>query len=219
MLAACGAPKAEAPRKSVTIMSALPLFWGDGDADPKAVLTNPDHRAPVILAMVETYRVRPVDVIDKAAFTGTDLLIVAQPRILQAQELVDLDGWVRGGGHLLIFADPDLVWPSRLAPGDPRRAPSVTLLDPLFTHWGISLSYDETQSGETEIDGAPLAPQRGGRWTTTASACAAQADALVLTCRIGKGQAVLVADADLLDMRDNEENHKGLMALLARAAG
>lgn len=199
-------------------MSALPLFWGDGDADPKAVLTDPDHRARFILAVAEAYRVRPVDVIDSAAFAGTDLLIVAQPRILQAQELVDLDGWVRRGGRLLIFADPDLVWPSRLAPGDPRRAPPVTLLDPLFTHWGITLTY-EGPAEESEFAGEALVPLMGGRWVATNPDCSAQADALVLTCRIGKGQAVLVADADLLDMRDNEENHEGLMALLAHAAG
>ncbi len=197
-------------------MSALPLFWGDGDADPKAVLSNPDHRAPVILALLEAYRVRPVDVIDAAAFAGTDLLIVAQPRILQAQELVDLDGWVRRGGRVLIFADPDLVWPGTLAPGDPRRAPPVTLLDPLFTHWGMALSADGPP-GDVAVNGAPLVPLRGGRWASTDPRCSAQADALVLTCGIGKGQAVLVADADLLDMRDNEENHEGLMALLAHA--
>lgn len=214
-LTACSAPKADVPRESIAIMSALPLFWGEARAS--AVLSSPDQRAPFILAMQQAHRVRPVDVLDKAAFAGTDVLILAQPRILQAQELVDLDAWVRNGGHVLIFADPELAWPSAFPLGDPRRAPPVTLLDPLFTHWGLTLSADG-EAGPVDLDGEPLTPNKAGRWTAHGPACATEGHGLIVTCAIGKGKAVLVADADLLDLRETPDRASGLLILVARAS-
>ena len=202
------------PRRSVAVMTALPLFWGEGGA--KAVLAGPDLRAPIITALEAAHRVRPVDLLDTAAFTGTDILLLAQPRILGAQELVDLDAWVRRGGHALIFADPELVWPSALPMGDPRRAPPVTLLDPLFTHWGITLAPDAAQAA-ADVDGQAVWPDRRGRWITFPAACQPMADALILSCTIGKGRALLVADADLLDRPDGEAA-PGILALIERAA-
>lgn len=149
-------------------------MWGEGD--PADILAGRAARAPVLAGL----KVRALDRLDAATLDRSPL-IVAQPRAMAPEELVALDGWVRNGGRALIFADPQLDWPSRYALGDPRRAPPVTLLDPLLTHWGITLD---------------LAADGVGRWR--APSCTA-VSAITIDCAIGKGRARLIADADLLN--------------------
>ena len=48
---------------------------------------------------------------------------MVQPQAQPAAVLVELDQWVRGGGHVLLLADPALEWPSERPFGDPLRPP------------------------------------------------------------------------------------------------
>jgi hypothetical protein len=109
------------------------------------------------------------------------------------------DKWVRGGGRAMIFADPELVWPSRYPPGDNRRAPPVELLDPLFTHWGIALGDSDRQEREISVNNVAVRLMAAGVWTGPKTCTAVVPE--VLDCPIGKGRVLLVGDADLLDAR------------------
>ena len=96
------------------------------------------------------------DAIDSEALADADLALLIQPRALPPQALVALDGYVRGGGRLLLFADPQLEWPSRHGLGDPRGPVRSTLISPLLAHWGLELIDPETQAVTLPKSGAVL---------------------------------------------------------------
>lgn len=186
---------AAAPLPRLTLFTALPLLWGEGD--PADILNGQTGRSPLL----DGLDVRGIDVVS-AQTLSSDVLVVAQPRAMAPEELVALDGWVRGGGRAIIFADPLLKWPSRFPLGDRRRAPPVTLLDPLLTHWGVTL--------EAGTDGI-------GRWRP--GPCA-PLDSVTIECPIGRGRALLVADADELDARVSDGSHfRALLTAVAENRG
>lgn len=199
-VAGCGAKQADKP--PLTIMTALPLFGLNGEIG--AVLNGPDRRAAIVRTLEGRYRTIPIDHIDAKTLSQASVLILAQPRGLSGAELVELDTWVRQGGKALIFADPLLLWPSDLPLGDRRRAPPVTLLDPLLTHWGLVLDLPPLGTEAVAIASLgkrPLTVAGPGVWQSTGKACAITDDRLVADCRIGSGHALLIADADMLDER------------------
>jgi ABC-type uncharacterized transport system len=185
---------AERPR--VVLLTALPLVWGEGDAAD--VLNGRSKRSATLTALDGQFDIRPIDTIS-AATLGNDIAIIAQPRRLTPHELVALDTWVRGGGRVMIFADPELVWLSRYPLGDVRRPPPVELLDPLFAHWGVTLGDSDRGQRVAKTGGVTIVTMAAGRWTGP-NTCGAP-DPLVLECRVGKGHAILVGDADMLDER------------------
>lgn len=205
------------------MMTALPLFGTA--ADPATVLNGPDQRAAIVRALSARYDVVPIARLERAALARS-VLILAQPRALSGEELVAMDSWVRDGGRVLVFTDPELVWPSELPLGDPRRAPAIGLLDPLLSHWGLMLvSPAVTDSGpeRTIIVGQfPVAVAWAGKWRTQNPDCTIESQALIADCRIGKGRALLVADADLLDERlwesGGTDNESAILKLISRVA-
>ncbi len=197
----------------VTLFTALPLMWGEGD--PGDVLSGEARRSPLL----DGLDVRAIDAIGPGAL-GKDVLIVAQPRALAPGELVDLDAWVRGGGRTLIFDDPLLLWPSRYALGDARRAPPVGLLDPLLAHWGVTGTPADPAAVTRTIGGLTVAIAGTGQWRAPPNCITV--DPLVIDCMIGKGRAIIVADADVLDaaraqsmQADNAAWFKQMIAALA----
>ena len=185
-----------ADRPHVTLLTALPLVWGEGDASD--VLAGRTGRSETLKALDKTLDVRAIDTLSRATL-GRDVAIIAQPRRLTPQELVTFDKWVRGGGRAMIFADPELVWPSRYPPGDNRRAPPVELLDPLFTHWGIALGDSDRQERVISVNNVAVRLLAAGAWTGPKTCTVVVPE--MLDCRIGKGRVLLVGDADLLDAR------------------
>lgn len=188
---------AEAPseKPAMLVMTALPIVWGEGGAfDPAS------RPARAYVELQKEFAVRPIDTLEPESLSGGGLLLLAQPRWLAPQELVALDEWVRSGGRVLILTDPRLVWPSEMPMGDIRRPPPVGLLGPLLTRWGIGLARSQGEGVETGFyERRALAMEQPGRFTTANDACRVQ-ESWLATCRIGAGEAVLVADADL--MRD-----------------
>jgi hypothetical protein len=183
---------ASAARPSLAVMTALPLFWEEGG------MVRVD--APIIDVLRARFEVRAVD--NPADVRARDRLLLAQPRDPEPAGLVAIDAWVRGGGRVLALADPRLAWPSRLPMGDRRRAPSVTALAPLLTHWGVVLeSVDEGEVRRFLRDGRLVTTLAAGRLRATAPGCRAMEAGLVMRCAVGRGEAVIVADADLLDDR------------------
>jgi hypothetical protein len=85
----------------------------------------------------------PIGVADAASLKGKKLLLMAHPRAQPAEALVELDQWVRGGGHVLLLADPRLDWPSERPLGDRLRPPPAFADTGLLAHWGLRLSGPE----------------------------------------------------------------------------
>ncbi|OYU36161.1 ABC transporter [Novosphingobium sp. PASSN1] len=159
-----------------------------------AVPGKPHWARPVL---EESRRLVPLDTL-LAPGALADLLI-AQPRPLEPAENVALDGWVRSGGHLLLFADPLLTSESRFPLGDPRRPADTVLLSPILTHWGLALREDR---GERENAGMPFpvnAPGELSQLPGAVALCRIEEGGLMAQCRIGKGSALIVADAALLE--------------------
>jgi len=186
------------------LLTDLPLVWGEGT--PAEVLAGRAGRAPILAALEAQINVKPIDTLN-AATLGHAVAIVAQPRRLSPGELLAFDAWVRAGGRAMVFADPDLRWPSRYPLGDARRAPPVTLLDPLLAHWGLELGASNGGEFVRTIGTRRVAFRAAGPWRATAD-CAARAPE-VIDCRIGRGRVVLVGDADLLDVARSAETGTG----------
>ena len=164
---------------------------------------TPPHWA---LAVLRAHgEVKPVDsLMDASLLPGVGLLVMAQPRALAPQENVALDGWVRRGGRVLLFADPLLTEESAFAFGDRRRPQDVVLLSPIFARWGLRLEFDEGQPlGEriAEWDGMTLPVNLPGQLVVTDAGrgCTVFAAGIAARCRIGKGRVLVIADAALLE--------------------
>ncbi|WP_114954209.1 Gldg family protein [Sphingosinicella terrae] len=192
------APVAAADRPRLLLMTGLPLIWGE--AGPFA----PDSRpAAAYVQLQQEFAIRPIDHVDEAALAGERLMLLAQPRGPEPRELVALDRWVAEGGRVLVLADTELAWPSRLPPGDSRRPPSATGLAPLLRHWGLRLDRSAPRSIRSErvADGdrtRRLVLHSPGRFTALDEACRVGPEDWLARCGIGKGEAWIVADADLL---------------------
>jgi hypothetical protein len=183
-------------RPPLAVVSALPLFW----QDEKAGLSAPAD-APIVAILRTRFDVRALDDMTGDGLTPYRHLLLAQPRALSPQALVALDQWVRDGGQLVALVDPLLLWPSSLPPGDRRRPPVTSLLDPLLRHWGVSLLPATGVAAREErrrLAGGHVVTLAGASHFSTTT-CARRRDEPVATCRIGKGHVVLVADADLLN--------------------
>lgn len=210
-------------RPSLGLMTTLPLLWGE-QASFGDILANEEAPGWVRGALEERFRLEPLDVLDGAALAGVRLLVLAQPRALSPQENVALDAWVRGGGRVLIFADPLLTAHSRFPIGDRRRPQDVVLLSPLLTHWGLALSFDEDQTEgkrEVVVAGQPIQIEQAGTLAVTDTAeCAISGQGLLARCAIGKGRATIFADAHVLaeeDVEDPAARQRAFEALMRTA--
>lgn len=183
------------------LFTTLPILWAES-ADLAELVKGeaPPHWAKAALA-----RRGPIVPLDSLArIEGVDLLLIAQPRPLSPQENVALDEWVRKGGHVVIFADPMLTADSLFPIGDRRRPQDVVLLSPLLTHWGLQLGFDNTQAfgpHEVPLLGRALPVNLPGHLAVTdpGQGCALIDGGIAARCRIGKGRALVVADAALLE--------------------
>jgi hypothetical protein len=171
------------------------------------------------LKQVETrYRLVPISVTNDAALKKGRLLLMAHPPAQTAENLVALDAWVRSGGRVLLLSDPILEWPSKRPLGDPLRPPPMFMDTGLLGHWGLRLDApDERGPVVRELGGFQILTVSPGRLM---GRCSVSRDALVAHCRIGAGQATIVADADLLDVNrlgpEASQNIDGLISELAR---
>ncbi len=193
-----------AAKPRIGLMTTLPLRWAEGNMatvlDPGAKPSGAYNR------LAERYRIDLIDKPEQLSRRKLDVLVLAQPRVFGPAELVNLDNWVKRGGKLLIFADPALAWESTYPLGDNRRPLFTSLLSPLFTHWGIELvlPMDGSKVDDVRKIGAfSLRMPTPGAWqlrsASNDAACSISADYLLANCEVGKGNALLVADADILD--------------------
>ena len=108
-----------------------------------------------------------------------------------------------------------LEWPSKRALGDVTR-PSPMFADTgLLQHWGVRLDApDRRGPAERRIAGRKVMTLSPG---TLHGSCAVASDGLSAECRVGKGRAIIVADADLLNVRGAADpNLDAMLEELAR---
>ena len=197
-------PAAERP--PLLLLTSLPILFGEGFSLDGA-------GSPVLAALEQRYRVVPISVSAPAELAKGRSLLMAQPRAQRPEDLVALDQWVRDGGRVLLLADPMLEWPSERPLGDPLRPPPMFADTGLLAHWGLRLDTPE-QRGPVEraLDGqAVLAASPGALFGKT---CRISKDRFVAQCRIGEGQATIVADADFLNSEGVDGADRNIDSLL-----
>lgn len=194
---------APAPQPELGLMGTIPIYWGE--AADVSELVNGEAQTHWARPRLETrFALRPLDTLTRSSLAGLDFLLLAQPRALSPAENVALDAWVRAGGHLLLFADPMLTGETRFAVGDRRRPQDVILFSPILEHWGLRLEFDvDRPAGEelVSVDDAMIPVNRPGRlMAVDGGTCTVGPDSVLAGCRLGKGQATVLADAAVLDL-------------------
>lgn len=213
-------PPPRAARDRLGLFTSLPILWSEAP-DVAALLATPARPHWVRATLEQRARIVPLDTL--LTLQNLPALVVAQPRPLDPRENVALDDWVRGGGRLLLFADPMLTGPSDYAIGDPRRPQDVVLLSPILARWGLVLRFDDRQPmGLREIAGSRLRVDQAGQLAAAASGvdahCQIEAAGVMADCTIGAGRALIVTDAAVLDATDSPDwRRAALDSLLNRA--
>lgn len=193
-------PRAPAQRPTLMLLTSLPLVFGESfglESGGSAALRRLEQR----------YNVQPIGVADAASLDGHNLLLMAHPRAQPAEVLVELDQWVRGGGRVLLLADPRLDWPSQRPLGDILRPPPAFADTGLLKHWGLRLRGPNPE-GATSIVNGDLSIVASSPGKLESRSCTIVAGGFVARCRIGRGSATVVADADWLNV-DGEEALEG----------
>ncbi len=186
------APAVERP--PLALLTSLPLVFGEefGIEAP---------RSAVLDRLEQVYRVKPVGVADAASLEEQRLLLMAHPRAQPAQVLVELDAWVRGGGKVLLLADPKLDWPSERPLGDRLRPPIDFADTGLLGRWGLRLEgpiADGPRIGDG--GGYDMMLSSPGALSATGSSCRIEQAGLIARCRVGAGAVTVLADADFLNV-------------------
>lgn len=196
--------EAQSARPPLMVMSSVPLQWGN--ASMADIASGKAEASPLFETLNVANRIIMLDDVQRMDAPGKAPLLLVQPRALAPAELVQLDAWVRKGGAVMIFADPALDWPSDLPLGDQRRPLFTSLLNPLFRHWGLELALPVGE-GNADVTASVgdynLSMKSPGIWVTPKNAkatakCKIRKDEHIAVCTVGKGAAILVADADLL---------------------
>lgn len=195
------------------LMTTLPILWS-GEGEFADILSADAQQHWALGVLSERYDVAALDILSDDTLRETRLLVLAQPRMLSGAENVALDTWVREGGHVLIFADPMLTEHSEYGIGDKRRPQDVALLDTILARWGLTLtpSIPKLETAFARLGDAELPLRAEGYFTRRDPAGGAQADCeerlgpTLVSCAIGKGRAVILADAAVLEA-DHESDH------------
>lgn len=185
-------PRPEAERTSLALITSLPLVFGEQ-------FGLGDGGSPALTRLEQRYNVVPVGVADRKSLKGQSLLLMAHPRAQPAEVLVQLDQWVKGGGRLLLLADPKLDWPSSRPVGDLLRPQPAFADTGLLKHWGLRLSGPEAGNSDSR-----------GHLASTGK-CIVVGGGMIARCSIGRGWATVIADADFLNVEDSEADNLSLL--------
>jgi hypothetical protein len=178
-------------RPTLLLLTSLPLVFGEEFSLEGA-------GSPALKSLETRYKVVPISVTDPKDLAKGRLLLMAHPLAQPAEDLVALDQWVRAGGGVLLLADPRLEWPSKRPLGDLLRPPPMFMDTGLLAHWGLRLdATDRPGTRPGKLGGYDVTTVSPG---SLSGGCEIGDGGLVAHCRIGKGRATVVADADLLDV-------------------
>ena len=179
-------------RPKLMLLTSLPLVFGE-----QFGLQTGGSKA--LEALETRYIVVPIGSTNRGELSRARLLLMAHPLAQTAEDLVELDRWVRAGGRLLLLADPMLVWPSERPLGDKLRPPLSFADTGLLRHWGVRLDAPE-QSGPVQrtLGGATIVAGSPGSLVSTQ--CAVEGSGFVARCKVGRGRVTVVADADFVNV-------------------
>jgi hypothetical protein len=218
--------RSAADEQRLGLFTTLPILWNE--AADVADLLRQDQPAPHWARQELAHRgaLVPLDLLagpkGRGPLADVDLLVMAQPRPLSPDENFALDQWVKAGGHLLLLADPALTQESAFGLADPRRPQAVVLLSPILRHWGLELEFDDQQPfGErrAEVMEVAVPVNLPGRFRTKGQAnCRLWSEGLAVTCKLGKGRLVALADAAVLEPGDADGARRNAFAWLLEAA-
>jgi hypothetical protein len=184
--------RAEGERPQLLLLTSLPILFPED-------MRLKSKSAPVLAALRARYAVVPVSIADRASLDGHRLLLMAQPQAQPAEVLVELDDWVRRGGHVLLLADPALEWPSRRPLASPLRPPLAYPDTGLLGHWGLRLDEPDALGPKTvRIGSDSVRAASPGTLVATGGSCSVESG-LVAHCQIGRGEATVIADADFIN--------------------
>jgi hypothetical protein len=203
-------PRPENRRPALALLTSLPLVFGESFGLQAG-------GSPALTRLEQRYQVKPIGIADSASLGGQGLLLMAHPRAQPAEVLVELDNWVRGGGRLLLLADPRLDWPSERPLGDMLRPPPGFADTGLLGHWGVQLEGPSTV-GPASAGNGHFEVQTSSPGQLSSRRCELVGNAFVARCRIGKGKVTVIADADFLNVEsgDASENLDLMLDELAR---
>lgn len=199
-------PRSERP--VLLLLTSLPVMFGDE-------LSLDAAGSPLLGTLEKRYRVQAIATTSPEELAKGRLLLMAHPLAQPAENLVALDQWVRDGGRVLLLADPMLEWGDERPIGDVTRPPPMFSDTGLLAHWGLALDPPQARGEQrSSLAGEPVTTISPGRLR---GKCEQSADGLVARCRIGKGEAMVVADADFVDWNragGGSQNHRALLAAL-----
>ena len=186
-------PNFMAGKPKFALLTSLPLLFAES-------FSIEGGGSPALERLEQHYEVEPIGISDAASLAGKRLLLMAHPRAQPAEALVELDAWVRAGGRVMLLADPKLDWHSERPLGDPLRPPPDFADTGLLAHWGLKLD-GPTIDGPTSrsADGREVLFVSPGRLSSL-GACQVSDVGLIARCRIGRGAATVIADADFLNL-------------------
>lgn len=211
-LTGCGAGGSAAPtaKRDLALLSSLPIAFGESFG-----LDTP--RNPLLDELEGRFTVTPIDGPEQLPREG--LLLAVQPQAMTAERLVALDRWVRDGGRLVLMSDPVLRFESERPLGDRFRPPLRYPDTGLLAHWGLRLdSGIDSEATQTDLGRGIKVDAAGfGSFTRAGGNCTLSPSRAAARCRIGKGYATLVADADFA-LSPEPEQRAAVLRLLGELA-
>ena len=186
-------PRAAGERPRLMLLTSLPLIFPEQ-------FTLEGGGSKALEALERRYTVVPIATTDARSLKQARLLLMAHPLAQPAENLVDLDSWIRRGGHVLLLADPRLEWPSSRPLGDKLRPPPAFADTGLLAHWGLRLEAPD-DPGPVALGGGhhPVIYLSPGRLVSTNPDCGLSRADIIAECAIGKGKIAVIADADFLN--------------------
>ena len=152
----------QAARPVVGLLTALPL---DGQSRQAMMTGRPPQPWLILERIEELFEVRRLSATSlERVEDDVDVLMVVHPKGLSDGARYAIDQFVLGGGHALVFVDPNAeadMTPT--VPGLPPL-PGKSELDDLLAAWGLELDTARTV-GDMQI-GADVQAQVGDRITT-----------------------------------------------------
>ena len=219
LLSGCGVAESCKDRpegcETLSLQGTLPIYWGEA-AGMQDLLDGTTETGWVRRRLERDYDLSTLSWLADGALDGEERLLLAQPRAPSPQENVALDEWVRGGGKLLLFADPMLTGHSRFGIGDPRRPQDVIVLSPILRRWGLEMAFDPegdpTPRGESGF-GVTVPVALAGELSffggEAAGKCKFSPGRVIAHCAIGRGKVTILADAHVIEHAAEAEPEEG----------
>lgn len=153
------------------LLSSLPLEYGPGG--PLAAAQGRSAPYMIYEQLSQSYTIHPLEPVFSAIPPEVDLLVIAHPAELGAEELYAIDQFVLGGGKALVFVDPYLESAAMmqsmqgmqgLTPGLPgETVPTSSALPALFAAWGVAFDETKVVADRQYAQRVSLADAAGGR--------------------------------------------------------